>query len=64
MPMLSAVCDNCKSSFPSGISIEGSKITLLGNTAGPCPKCGSIGRIIDGTFNFIDNSIAKRVKKE
>ncbi|MEB2268522.1 hypothetical protein LAV77_27510 [Priestia megaterium] len=64
MPMLSAICDNCKSSFSSGISIEGSKITLSGNTAGPCPKCVGIGRITDGTFNFIDNSIAKKVKKE
>ncbi|WP_394554931.1 hypothetical protein C1N61_08905 [Priestia aryabhattai] len=64
MLMVSAICDNCKSPFPSGISIEGSEITLLGNTAGPCPKCGGMGRITDGAFNFIDNSIAKKGKKE
>jgi hypothetical protein len=57
MPMMPAICNNCKSSFPSGISIESSKITLSGNTAGPCPKCGSMGRIPDGIFNFIDDSI-------
>ncbi|MFB8427147.1 hypothetical protein ACOSZH_24260 [Priestia megaterium] len=64
MPMLSAICDKCKSAFSSGISVEGSKITLSGNTAGPCPKCSGTGRITDGTFNFIDNSTAKKVKKE
>ncbi|MDO6851650.1 hypothetical protein Q4S57_27795 [Priestia megaterium] len=57
MPMMPAICNNCKNSFPSGIFIEGSKINLSGNTAGPCPKCGNLGHIPEWVFNIIDNEI-------
>lgn len=30
---------------------------LEGNFAGPCPRCGGTGRIPDGLFDFIGNTI-------
>jgi len=58
MPNLPAFCDNCGTIFPSGFFVEGaSQMTLVGNTAGPCPRCGGRGHIPDGVFNFIDSTI-------
>ena len=41
-----------------GIRIaSGITITLEGNTAGPCPKCGARGHIPNGTFNSTDGAV-------
>jgi hypothetical protein len=53
-----AICNRCGTAFPSGIFIENSSnVTLSGNTAGPCPKCGGIGNVPDGLFNFVGETI-------
>lgn len=57
MPMVQAFCDTCGTMFPSGIFVENSTISLFGNKAGPCPKCGGMGHIPDGIFKFIGNTI-------
>jgi esterase/lipase len=58
MPMIPAFCDNCGFAFSSGIFVENClNITLSGNKAGPCPKCGSMGSVIDGIFNASRNVI-------
>ncbi len=58
MPNVPAVCDTCGTMFPSGIFIENStNVTFVNNTSGPCPQCGGMGHIPDGTFNFIGDTI-------
>lgn len=55
-----AFCDNpnCGGVFSSGIVVtNGSNITLVGNKSGPCPRCGSMGHIPDGVFNFLGDTI-------
>ena len=56
--MLPAFCDTCGTVFGSGFVADNAmNITLSGNRAGPCPKCGGMGHIPDGVFNFIGNTI-------
>jgi hypothetical protein len=58
MPQVPAFCDTCEAIFPSGIFLENvSNITLVGNSAGPCPRCGGMGHIPDGIYNFIGQTI-------
>ncbi|MEC1650107.1 SEC-C metal-binding domain-containing protein [Bacillus vallismortis] len=57
MPELPAVCDNCNAIFRSGFVIENSTATLMNNKVGPCPRCGSVGSVSEGVFNFIENTI-------
>ncbi len=58
MPIVPAFCDTCGTPFPSGFSFENAtNITLSGNKSGPCPKCGGMGHIPDGVFNFIGSTI-------
>lgn len=58
MPNLPAFCDNCGTIFPSGFLIDhASHVTLSGNKSGPCPKCGGMGSIPDGVFNFVGNVV-------
>ena len=54
-----AFCDTCGAVFRSGFSVVGdaSNITLVGNTAGPCPVCSGLGHIPDGVFNFVGSTI-------
>lgn len=57
---LPAFCDNqeCSAIFPSDFVVDNAMhITLAGNKSGPCPRCGSMGSIFDGVFNFVDNAI-------
>ncbi len=62
MFQLPAVCSTCGTIFPSGMAVANSRdMTFQGNTAGPCPKCGGMGKVIDGTFDFVGNSV--KVKK-
>ena len=59
MPMIPAICNICGTPFPSGfLLMEGAQHTTFTNCgAGPCPKCGGMGHIIDGIYDFIGNSI-------
>jgi len=58
VPDIPAFCDTCGTAFKSGIFAENViNLTLRGNKAGPCPKCGGMGSIPDGTFNVIGNAI-------
>jgi hypothetical protein len=44
--------------FPSGIEVKNARnITMVGNTAGPCPVCGGIGEIPDGVYDFVGDTI-------
>lgn len=70
MPSIPAFCDTCGAIFNSGFFAENStNVTFSGCQAGPCPKCGGIGHIPDGVFNFIGDTIEilsapKRTLKE
>jgi hypothetical protein len=58
MPHIPAFCRDCGAVFGSGIVVENStNLTLSGNTAGPCPRCGGMGDIPDGTFDVIGSTI-------
>src|SRR5450830_1236996 len=56
--MLPAFCDTCGTVFGSGVVADtATNTTFSGNRSGPCPKCGGMGHIPDGVFNFIGNTI-------
>ena len=55
--MLPAICDNCRTIFPSGIFIENSTVSLKGNRSGPCPNCGGMGFIPDGYYDVREKVI-------
>jgi|WetSurMetagenome_2_1015567.scaffolds.fasta_scaffold918483_1 hypothetical protein len=60
MPFLPAVCANpsCRAIFPSTVDLEsGSSNQFVGCQAGPCPKCGSWGRIPDGQYSILADRI-------
>lgn len=54
-----AFCDDCGTAFPSPFNVSGRvmALTLEGNKVGPCPACGGMGSIPDGTFDFIDGAV-------
>ncbi len=58
MRTIPVVCDRCNFIFPTPIKM-GDNATLIFNNcmAGPCPLCGAMGHIPDGTFKLIDNVI-------
>ena len=53
---LPAICDNCKSVFASSF-VGGPGVTMIvtGSKSGPCPVCGSLGSIPDGTYDIIND---------
>lgn len=56
-----AVCTTCSSVFP-GFSVAlgaAATLSLEGNTAGPCPVCGGMGNVIDGTFSLVGDTIRR-----
>jgi len=56
--MMPAFCNSCGAIFASGLDFDNAaEVSLSGCTAGPCPHCGGMGRIPDGVFNFIGNTI-------
>ena len=60
MPVLPAFCKNqaCGEIFPSGFSVDNvTNASFDGCESGPCPRCGSMGRIPDGVFNFIGGTV-------
>jgi len=54
MPHIPAFCDTCGTIFGSGFVIDhASQVHLEGNKSGPCPKCGGMGSVPDGVYNFV-----------
>src|SRR3712207_9017763 len=54
------ICDNCGTLFVTHSFIGGSGtaiIDMVGNRLGPCPTCGALGRIPDGTYNFANDAL-------
>ncbi len=53
---LPAICDNCNSIFASSF-VGGPGVTMIvsGSKSGPCPFCGSMGSIPDGTYDIIND---------
>lgn len=51
---LPAVCGKCGRTFPSlyAVGPGTTGIVFDGNTSGPCPHCGGMGHVPDGTFSF------------
>lgn len=57
MPVLPAICQTCGTVFASQFQVDNSfGSTFAGCQSGPCPCCGQVGRIPDGTFNFIGDA--------
>ena len=58
MPVIPAFCDRCGTAFGSGIFVENClSVNMSGNKSGPCPKCGSMGTILEGIFNISKDAI-------
>ena len=60
MASIPAICMNtsCLTMFSSGFAAENARnITFADCTSSPCPKCGGIGKIPDGTYSVIENVI-------
>ena len=58
MPDLPAFCDTCGTAFRSGFFFENAtNVNLSGNKVGPCPRCGGMGHVSDGVFNFAGSTI-------
>jgi hypothetical protein len=58
--ILPMFCDSCGNAFPSGVAIDSAtRVTNLSfsNYTAECPRCGGIGRIPDGVYNFIDGTL-------
>lgn len=53
---LPAICDNCNNVFPSGIvGGPGTNVRVTGGKSGPCPVCGSLGTVPNGTYVIIND---------
>lgn len=58
MTRMPAFCISCGAIFRSTFVADNAYHTAFSYcTAGPCPNCGGIGRIPDGVYNFIGNTI-------
>ena len=57
MPNIPAMCDNCGSLFPSGMSVGGNaQIFSFGSKSGPCPNCGGMGSIPNGLYTAVETA--------
>lgn len=58
MAYIPAICASCGSVFPSPFIFEGpASIIVKGCQAGPCPKCGGLGDIVDGSYQIIGDAV-------
>jgi hypothetical protein len=49
-------CDGCGLLFTAENIVGGNGvITFVDVRFGPCPNCGAMGRVLDGTYGFIDD---------
>lgn len=62
MAGLPAVCDNGHRYEDHNISIGDGVVaaTFIGNRVGPCPKCGGMASIIDGTYDVVGGVAVRR----
>lgn len=57
MPRIPAICRSCQTIFPTAaIGVSGGMgggvtVNMVNSSAGPCPNCGAMGDILDGTYN-------------
>jgi hypothetical protein len=52
-----AVCDHCGSIFGSPFEFNNAHRVSFRNVNLPCPRCGRQAHVIEGTYNFIGNTI-------
>lgn len=59
MAMIPGICDDCGAVFGSEalVGAKGSNISLGGAKIGPCPSCGGIGRVPEGTYDLIGDTL-------
>jgi hypothetical protein len=57
MAGMPAFCDSCGNIFPSGIGIGSARNLSFANVKSQCPKCGAMGHIPDGVYDFVDNTL-------
>ncbi len=59
MARIPAICENCHTVFHSGVNLGNGATNIVFENcgAGPCPKCGGNGRILDGVYNAVGNAI-------
>lgn len=59
MAMAPGVCDECGAIFGAEIltGARGHNIQLGGARIGPCPSCGGIGSVPEGTFDLVDDTL-------
>lgn len=63
MALVPVICDNCGASFLAPNIIGGdvgatAQIIFSGNNrVGPCPSCGEMGRIPNGTYNLVGDAL-------
>ena len=56
MAKIPAVCNNCGKLFPSGFNFSGRDNIFVNCTAGPCPYCGSNGKIPNGIYSALSDT--------
>lgn len=58
MAAIPAICDKCHAVFDSGFSGGGGSTVLMrGCRSGPCPECGAMGSVPDGTYSLNETLI-------
>jgi hypothetical protein len=59
MALVPVFCDNCGTLFATQSLIGGDirRATFENVTVGPCPVCGKTGRVLDGTYDLIGNTV-------
>ena len=64
MATVPGICDNCGAVFGTEAltGAEGRDIDLSGARVGPCPNCGADGKVPEGTYDLIFDTL--RVAKE
>lgn len=55
-----AECDTCHSWFPSSLRVvTGMTARVYGSKAKPCPRCGGVGTIPDGSYTVMDRVLSQ-----
>lgn len=62
MPQIPAFCDNCHLIFGSGFNLGNSKGITLTNTVVTCPRCHHFGKVLDGVYDGLRETIQALLK--